>query len=244
MPSYRLYLESGPKHRKTLVHVLDLLGCVATGPTTEEAVASAPEAIRAYLRFLRRHGAAGDPGSDPDAPIETDVVEHITEGQFLGNGSPSLVFGPDLEPLPDAELEALLQRFAWLQAELGTWAGGQADADLDAAPAAGGRTARAILLHVLGPVGPYLSAALGGAPGFSAVHSATERGELSFPTAFERITELAEARVRATTYDERSAVRRRSGGDIRTLRKALRRMLEHDWEHLAELSRRPGGPQL
>jgi len=25
---------------------------------------------------------------------------------------------------------------------------------------------------------------------------------------------------------------------------ALRRMLEHGWEHLAELSRRPGGPAL
>jgi hypothetical protein len=32
--------------------------------------------------------------------------------------------------------------------------------------------------------------------------------------------------------------------EIRTLRKALRRMLEHDWEHLVELSRRPGGPKL
>jgi hypothetical protein len=32
--------------------------------------------------------------------------------------------------------------------------------------------------------------------------------------------------------------------DARTLRKALRRVLEHDWEHLAELSRRPGGPSL
>jgi hypothetical protein len=27
-----LYLESGPKRRKTMVHVLDLLGCVAVGP--------------------------------------------------------------------------------------------------------------------------------------------------------------------------------------------------------------------
>ena len=240
MPSYRLYLESGPKHRKTLVHVLDLLGCVATGPTTDEAAAAAPEAIRAYLRFLRRHGTS----ADPEAPIETAVVEHITEGQFLGNGSPSIVFGPDLEPLPDGELEALLERFGWLQDELGAWAAGGTDAELDVVPPDGGRTARAILLHVLGPVGPYLSAALSGARGFSAVVSAAERGELSLPAAFERITELAEARVRATTPEERSAARRRPSGELRTLRKALRRMLEHDWEHLAELSRRPGGPSL
>jgi predicted RNase H-like HicB family nuclease len=240
MPSHRLYLESGPKHRKTLVHVLDLLGCVATGPTTEAALAAAPEAIRAYRRFLRRHGVA----IDPDGAVDTEVAEHITEGQFLGNGSPTIVFGPDLEPLTGAELSALLERFAWLQEELAAWAAGQPDADLDAAPLGGGRTARAILLHVLGPVGPYLSAALGGAPGFSAVVSSAERGQLSLPAAFERITELAAGRAWQATPEERSAARRRPGGDLRTLRKALRRMLEHDWEHLAELSRRRGGPEL
>ena len=37
-------------------------------------------------------------------------------------------------------------------------------------------------------------------------------------------------------------VRERHNGDTRTLCKALRRILEHDWEHLAELARRPGGP--
>jgi hypothetical protein len=51
------------------------------------------------------------------------------------------------------------------------------------------------------------------------------------------------ARVDQTTYDERNAVRELSSRQY-TLRKALRRMLEHDWEHLAELSRRDGGPVL
>jgi len=54
---------------------------------------------------------------------------------------------------------------------------------------------------------------------------------------------MAAERVHATTPAERAAVRERPK-DIRTLRKAFRRMLEHDWEHLAELSRRPGGPSL
>ncbi len=84
MPHYPIYLESGPKRRKTMVHVLDLLGCVATGPSTEAALQATPDAIRAYLRFLRRHGEA----ADLDAPFTTPVAEHITEGQWLGNGSP------------------------------------------------------------------------------------------------------------------------------------------------------------
>lgn len=235
MSTYALYLESGPRRRKTMVHVLDLLGCVAVGPTTEDALAATPDAIRAYRRFLRRHGEA----TDAEAPIETRVVEHITEGDWLGNGSPYLVFGPDLEPVTDAEIETFLGRFHGLREELAAWAATQSDAQLDVSPAAG-RAARAILLHVLGATGGYLSAALGSAPGFGRIHGAAERGEISLADALRRTAALADERVRATTAEERAAVRELLAGR-RTLRKALRRMLEHDWEHLAELSRRPGG---
>jgi len=39
-----------------MVHVLDLLGCIAQGPTTEEALQATPEAIHLFLGFLHRHG--------------------------------------------------------------------------------------------------------------------------------------------------------------------------------------------
>jgi uncharacterized damage-inducible protein DinB/predicted RNase H-like HicB family nuclease len=238
MTLYALYLESGPQHRKTMVHALDLLGCVAVGPTTQEALAATPDAIRAFRRFLRRHGEP----VDMEALIETQVVEHVTEGDWLGNGSPYLIFGPDLEPIGEEEMERLLRRFEWMREELAAWAAAQSDAQLDA-PFEGGRTARGILLHVLGATGAYLSAALGGAPGFSRMHTAAERGELSLDEALRRTAQMAVERARAATPEERAAVRQLPKGP-RTLRKALRRMLEHDWEHLAELSRRPGGPAL
>lgn len=239
MLTYGLYLESGPRHRKTMVHVLDLLGCVAVGPTTEHALAATPEAIRAYRRFLQRHGEA----LDPDEPFETEIVEHITEGIWLGNGSPYLIFGPDWQPVDGKEIEILLNRFSGLRAELITWVAAQTDSQLDAAPEGGGRTGRAIILHLLGATGGYLSAALGSAPGFSRVSAAAERGEIDLVEALRRTEALAVERVRSTSPEERAAVRQRPK-DVRTLRKALRRMLEHDWEHLAELSRRPGGPPL
>ena len=81
---YDIFLESGPKHRKTMVHVLDLPGCVAVGPTTGDAVRATPEAMRRYRRFLVGVGeavAAGD-------AIETQTVEHVTDGAWSGNGSP------------------------------------------------------------------------------------------------------------------------------------------------------------
>lgn len=237
--TYDLYLESGPRRRKTMVHVLDLLGCVAVGPTTDDALAATPAAIRAFRRFLRRHGEA----VDPDAPFATRVAEHVTEGDWLGNGSPYIAFGPDLQPVTEAEIETYLRRFGWMREELTGWAQGQTAAQLDAAPASGGRTARAVLLHVLGATGAYLAAALGRAPGFSAVHGAAERGELDVVDALRRTEAMAGERVRAASPEERAAVRHLPAGP-RTLRKALRRMLEHEWEHLAELSRRPGGPAL
>ncbi len=232
-PTYSLYLESGPKRRKTMVHALDLLGCVATGPTTEEALAATPEAIRAYLRFLARHG---EPVA-PDAPFETQVVEHITEGDWLGNGSPYIVFGPDLEPLTDAEIETCLNRVRWLCDDLADWLARHSSEELDVTPTDGGRTVRAIALHVLGAEGSYLASALGGAPGFARLHTAAERGEIALPDALRRAGGMVVERARATTPEERAAVRQLPAGP-RTFRKAIRRTLEHSWEHLAELERR------
>ena len=217
-----------------MVHALDLLGCVATGPTTEEALVATPEAIRAYLRFLARHG---EPVA-PDAPFETVVVEHITEGDWLGNGSPYIVFGPDLESLTDAEIEACLNRARWLCDDLADWLARHTSDELDASPPdGGGRTARAIALHVLGAEGAYLASALGGAPGFSRLHTAAERGEIALPDALRRAGEMVAERARATTPEERAAVRQLPAGP-RTFHKAIRRTLEHSWEHLAELERR------
>jgi predicted RNase H-like HicB family nuclease len=237
--TYDLYLESGPRRRKTMVHVLDLLGCVALGPTTDDALAVTPDAIRAYRRFLQRHGDS----VDPDASFKTRVVEHITEGTWLGNGSPYLLFEPDFAPVTDADVATFTRRVEWLCDELALWGATRADEQLDASPETGGRPARAVLLHVLGAQGSYLSAALGGAPGFGRIHGAAERGELTLPAALRQSAALAIERVQATTPAERAAVRDLPGSR-RTLRQALRRMLEHAWEHLAELSRRPGGSPL
>ena len=239
MTEYLHYLESGPKRRKTMVHLLDLLGCIANGPTTEEALEATPEAIRAYLRFLRRRGEA----ADPEAAFETKVAEHITEGEWLGNGSPSVLFGPDVRPVSEAEVEIFLGRFHGLREELSAWAEAQGDRQLDAEPPAGGRTARSVLLHVMAVPGAYLSPVLGGVSGFSRLHTAAERGDVSLAEGLRRVEAMASDLVRATTPEQRAAVIERPK-DVRTLRRAIRRMLEHDWEHLAELSRRPGGPAL
>src|SRR5262245_28158604 len=133
MITYDLYLESGPRRRKTMVHVLDLLGCVAVGPTTDDAVAATPEAITAYRRFLRHLGEE----IDATSPIATRVVEHVTEGDFIGQGSPYILFGPDRDPLSDAEIATMLRRIAGTGDAFAAWFSQQSAEALDAVPSHG-----------------------------------------------------------------------------------------------------------
>lgn len=238
---YDLYLESGPKRRTTMVHVPQLLGCIANGPTTDEALAATPEAIRAYRRFLHRHGEA----VDPDEPFATRIAEHITEGSWLGNGSPYITLATDLVPVTEDEIEEFLRRFHWLRETVAEWVAGQDETVLTATPAGGGRPARRIVEHITGAaIGGFLSKALGSSKGFSKIQSAAERGELPLAEGLRQVEELVAERLRATTPAERAAVRERPSGEISTLRKAMRRIIEHEWEHLIELSRRPGGPEV
>ena len=236
MKTYDLYLESGPKHKTTMVHVLQLSGCMANGKTTADAVAATPEAIRTYLRFLKRHGEA----VDPDASFETRVAEHITQGQFLGSGSAQAIYAPDFEPLNPREIELLLARSRWLRDALADWAASQTDKQLDAEPHGGGRPARKVLLHAM-PIS-YLSPVLGPVKGVSSLASAAEKGRVPLADAIREIGARSADRVREATPEQRGAVVQKPDAP-RTLRRAVRRMLEHDWEHLAELSRRPDGPK-
>ena len=48
MAEFALFIESGPMHRKTMVHVLDLLGCVVRGATTDEALE-----LPSLMQFVR-----------------------------------------------------------------------------------------------------------------------------------------------------------------------------------------------
>ncbi len=236
MGMYKLYLESGPKRKKTMVHVLELLGCVAKGPTTEEAVAKTPEAIRAYLRFLKRHGEA----VDVDAEVDLQVVEHVTQGQWLGNGDPELVFEPDLQPLTFEDRERFIQRLEWSRGEVIGLVGGLGDEELEAEPTQKGRSILAMLEHMLDSEYFYVST-LGKIEGLPGPGSIVHKREGRILAWMERVRRREIERIRSLSEEERSRSIehwKRSW----TARKVLRRMLEHEWEHLVELSERLSQP--
>lgn len=239
MTTYQLFAESGPRHRKTMVHVPALLGCVAVGATTEEAIEATSVAIRAYRSFLRRHGVA----ADPDEPIELDLVDHLTDGEFLGSGSPSLFLPTDAGAMTRDEVKTLLQRVRWMAEEQAGLLRGLGSASLDAERGEG-RPLRRMVQHVIGAHAAYPASLFGAVPGASAAITAVERSTGSAAellAAADRVRLLIAQRLASLTDAELGAQRVR-GSKPYTLRKVARRIAEHEWEHLAELARRQGSP--
>ena len=82
MKTYDLYLDSGPMKKKTYVHVPALLGCIARGDTSDEAIERSPEAIRTFLAFCARTGER----VDPETAFRVRVAQHVTDNEWPGNG--------------------------------------------------------------------------------------------------------------------------------------------------------------
>lgn len=236
MTKYQLYVESGPRHKKTMVHILDLLGCIANGPTTEQALSRTPVAIESYRRFLQRHGEDIDLNDE----IETEITEHITEGGWLGNGDPSLVFPPDLLILTAADGELFIQRLEWMWEEVVDLVGGLNEQQLDEKPQPKGRPIRRILEHILESEYAYMYA-FGRPEGLPGSGSIVKKQEGPLLEWMAHVQSREYDRLRSLTPEERSEpfIHWKY---TRTARKVMRRMLEHRWEHLVELKERLGQP--
>ena len=230
MTAYALYLESGPQRKKTLAHVLDLLGCVVQADTTDEAVAAAPDAIKAYLSYLRRHGEK----VDPNEKIEARVAEHNTEGLFSG----SALWPQDLKPLAPAALARYVRWLGWSRADLLALVKPIDDKTLRARPPKG-RSLRDILLHVLGADKSYVYGLVGPLKAMGEPTNAADRGDLDLRIALQEARAAAIVRLKALTATERASVRK-AGQSTYSAHRVIRRMLEHEWEHRREIAARLG----
>ncbi len=227
MKTYDLYLDSGPRMQKTMVQVPELLGCVARGDTSEAAIANAPGAIRTFLAFLARHGDA----KSTNAPFTTRVVLHRTDGGFPGNGVGFLPV--DERPLTTRDSTALMLRLSFIHDDLGAMVESVPAKKLDAKPPTG-RPIRDILRHMCCE-GAYLR----GVTGSSRIQRLVDKGELEPIEALGQLFALEQERLRTMTKEERTSVILR-GQSSWSARSALRRMLEHGWEHYTEIAARLG----
>ncbi|MCA1727347.1 MAG: hypothetical protein LC722_06785 [Actinobacteria bacterium] len=228
MARYDLLVESGPKRRKTMVHVPRLPGCCVMGPTTEEALEAAPAEIRAYLGWVRGHGEEVELSSE----VQTRVVEHVTKGDFLGQGGATFTW--DHRDLTGPEVRAAAERWGWLRADVLAELAGVGAKALVARPRSGDRALMGIAVHVLGAGGSYLSPAFGGTPEVGRLSWRVEKGELDAVAALEEQAPLLRERL-AQLANVRS---RKDLKRPERITRGIRRLLEHEWEHLREIRRR------
>jgi predicted RNase H-like HicB family nuclease/uncharacterized damage-inducible protein DinB len=227
---FDVYIETGPKHRKTMTHVLSLAGTTAMGETTDAALDNTRAAIRERIEFLRRHG---EDHPDPE-PIELTVAEEDTTTGFLGFAAGT--FGPDLEQISPRDLQRQVRWAEWSRDELIEAARAQRGG-LRSGPSGKGRTPAEILAHVAGSERAYLNSVVGPVEGLNNAIKQVENTPDDPLVALARAREILVARILAMTPEERRAVVQR-GKERRTARRMLRRTLEHEWEHVLELKSR------
>lgn len=227
---YLVYLESGPQRKKTLGHVLELLGCVVQGDTTDETVAATTDAIRAYLRYLARHGEK----MDPRTRIDIEVAEHNTAGMFSGQA----LWPLDLKPLTPSALARYLRWLEWSRADLLALVKGIDDKALRAKPSKG-RSLRDILLHVLDADKSYVYGLVGVLKTMGEPTNAADRGDLDLRVALHEARAAAIDRMKKLTPAERARIRK-AGQSTYSAHRVIRRMLEHEWEHRSEIATRLG----
>jgi uncharacterized damage-inducible protein DinB/predicted RNase H-like HicB family nuclease len=230
MATYDLSLETGPQRKKSLVHVLALLGCVAEGKTADEAVAAAPEAIRAYLRYLSRHGER----VNMDANIDVRVADENLAGLFSGQA----MWPADRKPLAPKDLARYVRWLEWSREDLLALVNEIDEKRFRTKPASG-RSLREILLHVLDADKAYVYGLVGVFKAMGDPTNAALKGQLDLRVALANSREVAVERLAKLTPQERAKVRT-AGKSLVSAHRMIRRMLEHEWEHRREIAARLG----
>lgn len=233
MDNYALYLESGPKMRTTMVHVIDLLGCIATGHTTEEALAATPSAIRTFKEFTSLCGERVDPHSD----FSTIVAQHVTQGPWIGYGDPESGFQPDFEPLEPNDLAIGIRRVKCMHQEMMESLSRLTPSEMLAVPVNGHRPLYDILLHATEAQTHYLTYLVGKIDAFKPARAALASEPEKMQSSYAKFNLILLDRFSNLSSEER-AMAVPHGKVIWTARRGLRRLLEHNWEHLMEIRTR------
>ncbi len=192
-----------------LAHVPVLRGCIASGTTHDEAIANARRAFRAYLELLDARGVSIEHWKDLDP--ETFEVRDLPADRVVPE---------DVGPLEEHELRDFLHQFEASRAALLSLIREISPEEVERKPTENMWSVREALEHVMlteasllsrlekWPADPYNT--------LQAVHR----------MAFQRFTVMEPA---GTALDHEVLGRRW------TTRKVMRRMLEHEFEHLGHI---------
>jgi hypothetical protein len=214
------------------------LGCTVSGRTTEEAIALTPVAIQRFRSTI------SVPERTPLAleEIEWTVAEHVMEGDWLGYGDPTPGFRPDFDALGQDEFFDLVHRLDLLHSAILDLLTDLPSTGITAKPITGWSVFE-ICSHLVKSEKVYLHYWIGNV------------GELHEPL---RIIQQEQAGLITNLNDFWLEYHKRleqvqdtelqmkvpHGKVLWTARRAIRRMLEHSWEHLEEMRRRRRGNPL
>jgi predicted RNase H-like HicB family nuclease len=192
-----------------LAHVPVLRGCIASGTTRDDAIANARRAFRAYLELLDARGVSIEHWKDLDSA--TFEVRDLPTDRVVPE---------DIGPLEEHELRDFLHQFEASRAALISLVRDISPEEIERKPSEATWSVREALEHVMlteadflsrlekWPADPYNT--------LQAVHR----------LVFQRFTVMEPA---DTALDHVVMGRRW------TTRKVMRRMLEHEFEHLGHI---------
>jgi len=192
-----------------LARIPVLRGCIASGTTRDQAIANSRRAFRAYLELLDARGVSIEhwKGLDADAFEVRDMP-------------PDHIVPEDVGPMEEHELRDFLHQFEASRAALLSFVRGMSSDELERQPTETTWSVRETLEHVMlteaellarlekWPQDPFNT--------LQAIHR----------VAFQRFTVMEPA---DTALDHTVMGRRW------TTRKVMRRMLEHEFEHLGHI---------
>jgi predicted RNase H-like HicB family nuclease len=198
-----------------MAHGLNLPGCVASGPTPQEAMTAFVGAVQEWLRFL---ASAGEPVPSDGTELEVAVDEWFESDADVAGGVTLVCFAADLAPLAQDEIERGLRLLGELRGRTLSRVRRLPPAALDA-ETEGGWTARRIL-EELARAEWWTLSRLGTTPLGEAPDTTLGRLDTALALAQQFLGYLPE---------ERRGLRLVLDGEEWTPRKVLRRLLWLEW---------------
>jgi len=233
MPRYPVYLEIADSGL-CMAHVIDLPGCIVHAASRDAALRQLPGAIRDYYAWLRRHGESALPEHES---IEIEIAgESIGFGPF-DPGDAAALFAPDREPLASEDMERHFRLMTYSRADLLALVRSLSDETLDWPPDPQSFTIRRVLRHIGNAEEWYVSRL---APPETLPPEWEHDEDLSILEFLEMERRTAIARLRQLTEEERSDIFyptrwTQHPDEPWSARKAMRRFLEHEREHTAQV---------
>jgi predicted RNase H-like HicB family nuclease/uncharacterized damage-inducible protein DinB len=224
--TYDVYLEEAAEGA-TLALILDLPGCFASGATRQEALERLQQATADYHAWLRRHD---DYTPEVHGPFVFAVKEVFQVTSEDGVEVRSF-FAPDAETATDEDIEWALTLLGWQREDLLEKVGALPDAALEWKPndAEETQSLRHLLDHIAQAELWYMGRLDETPPNLSVSALAGTTLE-----RFQRVRQAAILRVKGYPKELRGKVFTHRGEQW-TLRKALRRAVWHERDHLSEI---------